>query len=151
MQTVAICGQRGKPRGLRLSLREQFAVHGILTAGVVGLLLYPISLIFIASTTIAAVHGSWPTDPWSQTLLALNFGNLAAILTASAVSSLRGLHAAGALRLAGHILLLPIYWALMSFAAWQASYQYFRSPSMWEKTQHGVARKRRAPHRRLFV
>ena len=109
-----------------------------------GLLLYPISLIFIASATIAALRGSWPTDPWSQTLLALNCGNLAAIVIASAVSSVRGLHASGALRLVGHIPLLPVYWALMSLAAWQALYQYFRSPSTWEKTQHGVTRKRRA-------
>ena len=151
MQTVAICAQRGKPRGLRLSLREQLAVHGVLTAGVFGLLLYPISLIFIAWATTAALRGNWPTDAWSAALLILNLGNLAAILTASAISSVRGLRASGALRLAGHIPLLPVYWALMSLAAWQALYQYFRSPATWEKTQHGVARRRRALRRTSLV
>jgi hypothetical protein len=30
----------------------------------------------------------------------------------------------------------------MSFAAWQALWQFYRSPFAWEKTAHGVARDR---------
>jgi hypothetical protein len=33
----------------------------------------------------------------------------------------------------------------MSFAAWQALWQFLRHPSVWEKTAHGVARDRRTP------
>jgi hypothetical protein len=40
---------------------------------------------------------------------------------------------------------LPVYWALMSLAAWQALFQLWRQPFSWEKTTHGVARDRRTP------
>lgn len=143
MQTVALCFGNGIPRSLRLSLRERLAVHGILSAGVLGLLLYPASLIVVAMAVMAGASGRWPTEPAVWALLALNLANLFAVLTAAAVSSLRGLRAAGALRLVTHIPLLPLYWALMSLAAWQALFQFFRKPSAWEKTTHGVARDRR--------
>lgn len=145
MQTVAVLLGRDVSRGLRLPLRQQLAVHGILTAGVVGLLLYPASLV-VAATAIAAIAGGhYPGDLLSRALLALNIGNAAAVLLAAAVSALRGLAAARILHLARNVPLLPLYWALMSLAAWQALFQIFRQPSAWEKTTHGVARRRRAP------
>ncbi len=143
MQTALVCVGWNIPAGLKLSLRESLAVHGIVTAGVLGLLLYPVSLIVIAFAMLALVRGSAPGDGWGLTLLALNLGNVAAILVAAAVSSLRGLAAARALRLAWLLPLLPLYWALMSFAAWQALLQLNRNPAAWEKTTHGVARDRR--------
>jgi glycosyltransferase XagB len=41
----------------------------------------------------------------------------------------------GAIRYA---LLSPIYWALMSIAAWKGFLQLFYAPSYWEKTKHGL-------------
>lgn len=32
----------------------------------------------------------------------------------------------------------PVYWALMSFAAWRATFQLLRDPHRWEKTPHGL-------------
>lgn len=40
--------------------------------------------------------------------------------------------------------LLPLYYALVSVAAWIAFYEYLRRPFTWNKTEHGLAR-RRAP------
>ncbi len=146
MQTVALCLGRGISPGLKLPLRQQLAVHGILTAGVLGLLLYPASLWVIAVWIKAAIEGSWPTGTLAWALLVLNLGNLVAVLAAAAISATRGLAAARVLRLVWHIPLLPLYWALMSLAAWQALFQFFRKPSVWEKTAHGVARGRRTPN-----
>ena len=42
-----------------------------------------------------------------------------------------------------YALLSPVYWGLMSVAAWKGLLQLFYAPSYWEKTQHGLAR--RAP------
>jgi hypothetical protein len=40
---------------------------------------------------------------------------------------------------------LPIYWLLMSFAAYRAIWQLFRRPYLWEKTPHsGRGQGRRA-------
>jgi cellulose synthase/poly-beta-1,6-N-acetylglucosamine synthase-like glycosyltransferase len=43
-------------------------------------------------------------------------------------------------RSAPWLLLLPLYWLLLSFAAWRAVFQLIRSPYRWEKTEHGLAR-----------
>src|SRR6185295_6637067 len=139
IQTVALCLGKGISPGLRLRPRERLAVHGILTAGVLGLLLYPASLLVIVGTLIAGLMGHWPRDAWSWALLVLNLGNVVAILVAAAISAFRGLAAARMLRLAWHVPFLPAYWALMSLAAWQALFQFFRRPTEWEKTAHGVA------------
>jgi cellulose synthase/poly-beta-1,6-N-acetylglucosamine synthase-like glycosyltransferase len=40
--------------------------------------------------------------------------------------------------------LLPLYYALVSVAAWMALYEYFNRRFAWNKTEHGLAR-RRAP------
>lgn len=143
MQTIAPCLRGGMPRGLRLSLYERLAVHGILTAGVLGLLLYPVSLAAIAVAVIVWADKGWPEGPYPWALVLLNFGNLAAVFVASATSAARGLRMTRTSRLVWHIPMLPAYWALMSLAAWQALDQFFRRPSQWEKTTHGVARDRR--------
>jgi hypothetical protein len=37
-----------------------------------------------------------------------------------------------------YALLSPIYWGLMSVAAWKGFLQLFYAPSYWEKTNHGL-------------
>ena len=41
------------------------------------------------------------------------------------------------------LLLMPIYWLLLSIAAWRALFQLIRDPHAWEKTEHGLARSSR--------
>ncbi|MBI2756015.1 MAG: glycosyltransferase [Chloroflexi bacterium] len=53
------------------------------------------------------------------------------------------LNVAGCLRrgyydMVKYALLSPIYWALMSVAAWKGFLQLFYAPSYWEKTNHGL-------------
>ncbi len=38
------------------------------------------------------------------------------------------------------LLLIPIYWVLLSFAAWRGAIQLVIAPHLWEKTEHGLAR-----------
>ncbi len=38
------------------------------------------------------------------------------------------------------LLLTPLHWLLLSFAAWRALYQLLTAPYVWEKTEHGLAR-----------
>lgn len=42
-------------------------------------------------------------------------------------------------RLMPHALLSPIYWVLISIAAWKGFLQLFSRPFYWEKTRHGLA------------
>ncbi|MFK8252573.1 glycosyltransferase [Ancylobacter terrae] len=39
--------------------------------------------------------------------------------------------------------LIPVYWLLLSLAAWRAMLQLLRDPFRWEKTEHGLARSSR--------
>jgi hypothetical protein len=112
---------------------------------VLGLLFYPLSLLAVVMAIAIVARGQWPTGPAGEALLAIDGGNLTAIIVAGAVSASRGLRAVAAPHLAWRILLLPAYWALMSLAAWQALLQLLKQPSEWEKTTHGVARARRTP------
>jgi hypothetical protein len=145
IQTAMLCLGGRAGGSLRLPLRQRLAVHAILTGGVLGLLLYPISLSLIFIGCYDLAEGIWPGDAEGWLLLGLNCGNLVAILAAASISAWRGLSATGRLHLAWHIPYFPVYWALMSFAAWRALYQFFRDPSGWEKTAHGVAPDRATP------
>jgi len=147
MQTALLCFAGPVPAGLRLSRLEQAAVHGVITAGVLGLLLYPVSLLVLTATTLALLRGDFPADAWTWAFLVVTLGNGAATLLGAAVAAWRGLRASSNLRLAPLILCLPLYWGLMSVAAWQALVQLMRNAALWEKTRHGVATDRRTPAR----
>jgi cellulose synthase/poly-beta-1,6-N-acetylglucosamine synthase-like glycosyltransferase len=68
----------------------------------------------------------------------------AAILIAgyaiSAALGLIGLARRRMLNCAWALLLMPVYWLLLSLAAWRALFQLLRDPYRWEKTEHGLAR-----------
>jgi cellulose synthase/poly-beta-1,6-N-acetylglucosamine synthase-like glycosyltransferase len=145
MQTSLLAMAGSVPTGLRLSLWQALAVHGIISAGVLGLLLFPLSLVPIAIGLLAISGGVTLPGPVAWVLLATNCISIFAIAAAAVVTSWRGLRAVGRLRLAWLIPLLPAYWSLMSLAAWQALVQLWREPSRWEKTAHGLTRARRGP------
>lgn len=80
-----------------------------------------------------------PLGDLSATATALNIGALAignfSFLALAAYAPL----ARGLGRLSPAALLMPIYWIMMSVAAWRALYQLATRPSYWEKTDHGLS------------
>jgi glycosyltransferase XagB len=54
-----------------------------------------------------------------------------------------GLQRRGLLAHAWVLVLTPLYWLLLSLAAWRALYQLLHDPQRWEKTEHGLARSSR--------
>ena len=58
----------------------------------------------------------------------------------SAALGLIGLARRRLLGCAWVLLLMPVYWLLLSLAAWRALFQLLRDPYRWEKTEHGLAR-----------
>jgi cellulose synthase/poly-beta-1,6-N-acetylglucosamine synthase-like glycosyltransferase len=145
MQTAALCFAGRVPAGLRLPVRQSLAVHAVITAGVLGLLLYPVSILILCATLSTLLSGHYPSGVWAWLFLAVTLGNFAMVAAASAIAALRGLRATRALRLAPLIPSLLVYWGLMSFAAWWALAQFLGNHQDWEKTTHGVARHRRTP------
>jgi len=51
-----------------------------------------------------------------------------------------GLQRRGLLAQAWVLVLTPLYWFLLSLAAWRAVFQLIYDPQRWEKTEHGLAR-----------
>ncbi len=54
-----------------------------------------------------------------------------------------GLHRRGLLAHAWVLILTPLHWFLLSFAAWRALLQLLYDPQLWEKTEHGLAKNSR--------
>jgi hypothetical protein len=46
-------------------------------------------------------------------------------------------------RLAPSAISMPVYWLLISLAAYRAVWQLLTSPHLWEKTRHGARRRTR--------
>lgn len=65
--------------------------------------------------------------------------NVAIGFIASMALSLIALRQTG-VRYTAHILYLPVYWLLISFAAYRALFQLVTDPFLWEKTEHGVSK-----------
>jgi glycosyltransferase XagB len=62
---------------------------------------------------------------------------------ASGALALIGLARRQLLKCAWALMLMPLYWLLLSIAAWRALDQLVRDPYRWEKTEHGLARNSR--------
>ncbi len=67
----------------------------------------------------------------------------------TAVPDLVGLKRRGLLRHAWVLLFTPVYWLLLSLAAWRALVQLVHAPQRWEKTEHGRARHSRIAELKL--
>jgi cellulose synthase/poly-beta-1,6-N-acetylglucosamine synthase-like glycosyltransferase len=65
----------------------------------------------------------------------------------SALLGVMGLARRNLLRCAWVLLAMPLYWLMLSVAAWRALWQLLRDPYRWEKTEHGLARRSRLAKR----
>jgi cellulose synthase/poly-beta-1,6-N-acetylglucosamine synthase-like glycosyltransferase len=84
--------------------------------------------------------GSLPEDAVARVILGVHIMTLLAGYTISAALGVVGLRARRLSRVGWALLLTPIYWVLLSIAAWRALFQLVRAPTYWEKTAHGLAR-----------
>jgi cellulose synthase/poly-beta-1,6-N-acetylglucosamine synthase-like glycosyltransferase len=79
---------------------------------------------------------------WAQK--ALVFITLMSGYIASGLLAFVGMRRRGFLSSAWVLLTIPIYWILLSAAAWRAVWKQITAPHQWEKTTHGVAPRDRA-------
>jgi cellulose synthase/poly-beta-1,6-N-acetylglucosamine synthase-like glycosyltransferase len=135
------------PRGLRRLGALNLAAAGALVGGVaLTALAYPAVL---ALFVWRALDGSLLAP--AESLAGMTFaGVCGASLVIGYSTALAcawmGLERRGLGRLTGDLALMPIYWLLVGTAAWRALWQIAKGEtSQWEKTAHGVSR-RRAPH-----
>jgi len=138
------------PRALWRDLgpRGFVAFQLVVGGNVLAALVHPV---FMAAAIAAAVAGTpaWATDGEAAALAALYGLNILTGYASSTVLCSIGLSRRGLLRCAWVLLLMPLHWLLLSLAAWRALYQLIVAPSLWEKTEHGLARHSRRAARRV--
>ena len=102
-------------------------------------------IIFDAVSGTLLPEPSLPTS-WLWWVASLNFVlGFASAMLVGAMSAIRR----GRAWLAPWVLVMPLYWLLISAAAYRALWQLARAPFLWEKTRHGRAGPRKPPSSRV--
>ena len=115
---------------------RSFAVAQILSAGmVVSALVHPV-LVGTALYVGARLAMGEQLSLWQSSLLVIDFVNIACGYVSFLLlgwQPLRPVERKGFWRV---VLLTPIYWLMLSWAAWRSVLQLCRNPHHWEKTPH---------------
>ena len=129
-----------KTLGVKSFLSFQLTVGGTC----VGFLLNPfywlLTRAFILSEA-GVIRAAFPGIVYFAASFGLIVGNFAFMYLNVAGSMRRGYF-----DLVKYALISPIYWVLMSWAAWKGLIQLITKPHYWEKTEHGLATERTTDH-----
>ncbi len=106
--------------------------------------------IFLVTSVLMLADGSLFTAdaPMRRVFAALGLTLFAAGSLAMVVPALIGLRRRNLQRLPPYVALMPLYFVLISFAAWLGVIELIRSPFRWNKTEHGLARTSETARRR---
>jgi cellulose synthase/poly-beta-1,6-N-acetylglucosamine synthase-like glycosyltransferase len=119
---------------IRQFLSLQFIIGGKTAILLINPLMWMLLLVYILlhSVVAGAYHILYPTPVLYMASLCLIFGNILYIYT-HIIGCMKHQHYS----LVKSTLLIPIYWAIASGAAYMALYQLIIKPHFWEKTLHG--------------
>jgi glycosyltransferase XagB len=97
------------------------------------------------NTPIARDFGYCPRAARPESMLSLPLwmlaaGNLIVGYAAAMGLGLLTVRARGLNSLLGQVALMPLYWLLVSVAAYRAIWQFVTARFTWEKTEHGMTR-----------
>jgi hypothetical protein len=118
-----------------------FLVFQLLVGGtVLAALVHPFFLGIIAMDAASGAVFAPPETAAESLRKALALATLATGYLGSILLGGVGLARRRMFGIAGTLLATPLYWLLLSLAAWRALMQFLFSPYKWEKTEHGLAR-----------
>ncbi len=123
-----------------LDLRGFIALQLLVGGTVLAALVHPFFLAFVIGDAVTGtfIAPSETAEEMFRKGFALT--TLLAGYTGTAVLGLVGLYRRRMLGIAWVLVTIPIYWLLLSLAAWRAVIQLVIAPHHWEKTEHGFAR-----------
>jgi hypothetical protein len=105
----------------------------------------------VATFVLVALHPALPNEAGlaavviaGVNLLVFFAGYVLAIVLTRDALRQRGVFGWG-----GTLATMPVYWLLMSGAAWLALWQFITAPFHWNKTEHGLSRFQGARAKRL--
>ena len=122
-------------------------VQLVVAGSVLSALVHPLWLALLLAGSGRGLLFATDASAWLHGVTALAMAGFVAGYGATILLGLTGLARRGLLASAPALFAIPIYWLLLSFAAWRGLYQLLRDPFRWEKTEHGRARTSRRPHR----
>jgi cellulose synthase/poly-beta-1,6-N-acetylglucosamine synthase-like glycosyltransferase len=136
LQTWLVHNRNPRRTVAELGLRPYLAFQLLIGMGVLGALLNPLywAIILVwAATRSGIIAQEFP--PVLDYLAALNLltWNFAFVYVAAV-----GVARKRSWKLVLYAFTTPIYWALISWAAWKGVLQLIRRPFFWEKTDHGL-------------
>lgn len=110
---------------------------------VLSALVFPIFCIMVAVELWQGVWLDLPVSIPSGALWTLAVFNLAAAYTSILAATVVAIWRRGRIWLLPAVLLMPVYWLLISLAAYRAAIQLATAPYYWEKTDHRSRTRRR--------
>ncbi|HRF07524.1 MAG TPA: glycosyltransferase [Xanthobacteraceae bacterium] len=136
-QTYVVHMRDGKRLRADLGRRGYLAFQLLLGGTIAAALVHPVFLFWLINDLARGeLSFSGPVAGFETSIILLTLcsGYLASI--SLAVTGLRKRRFSSALFI---LLTMPLYWLLLSAAAWRAVWQLVHSPYHWEKTEHGLA------------
>jgi glycosyltransferase XagB len=140
MQTYLVHTRQLWQLNAELGLRGAIGFHTLMGGLIVSALVHPLFYLLLAYFAFSG-HLFEPAETTlGAILLAVAWINLAIGYAVSILVGMFSVCRRGRPGLALGSLLMPLYWLLISFAAYRAAYQLVRAPYLWEKTEHGKTR-----------
>jgi cellulose synthase/poly-beta-1,6-N-acetylglucosamine synthase-like glycosyltransferase len=131
------------PRLLRRELgwRGFVAFQVMLGGTVLSSLVHPWFYVLAALKVSRGAFLAEPASPFGWPFWLIAWFSLVAGYLAAMALGLRAVQRRGYRTLMKQVPLMPVYWLLISLAAYRALWQYMTARFKWEKTEHGLARR----------
>ena len=142
MQTWGVHMRAPRRLWREVGIKGVLSLNLLIGGNVLTALAAPILLLEFAAYLWLRTATDQPSALFTGPLMELHMAAIVAGYASTAIVGLMGLARRGQLRRGWVLLLTPIYWALLSVAAWRALYQLFKEPYRWEKTEHGLTARR---------
>lgn len=131
LQTAIVLWRQPVRLWCELGARRCLALHALLASILLSAFVHPISLVVLAYAVATWSAGAAGDGLWWAGIVVFVLGYLFSIVLAVA-AAWRSDHAG----LARHGVFLPVYWLLISLAAFGAAIDLIRRPFHWHKTPH---------------
>lgn len=140
-QTLLVHGRRPRALTRELGLASTLAVFLLAAGPYAAALLHPVFLAVFVKDMARGVVGLPCTSLAEVAASALTYTTLLVGYVGTALVGVVGLRRRGLPARAGVIATIPVYWLLLSLAAWRALGELVVRPHFWRKTAHGVSRR----------
>lgn len=145
MQTLMVHGRAPRRLCQELGLLTTLGATLVMAAPILAVLVHPLCLAVIAYDLWMGAFWRAPETVAQVLTSAMCFTNLMIGYGVMAASTILG---AVRRRLVVHLWVLPLipaYWLLQSLATWRAVHGLITAPHHWDKTEHGLAKRRPFP------